>query len=226
MNLLYFIRHGENPANLTKEFSHRKVDYPLTPKGRMQAQQTAEHFRNQGIDEIYASPLKRAFETAEIIGRELGLPVTVREDFREVNVGTLEDMPPSAEAWALHNEIIRDWVDGKSDTRFPGGEDYHELWGRLHTALQSILARKDGRKILVVAHGGILTLPLRSLCPDADYAWLRTQQNANCSITRIEAEISEGKLKARLLSYASFDHLHGEAAQLVSGIPNLEVFKK
>ena len=36
MNTLYLIRHGENLANITKEFSHRLVDYSLTPKGRKQ----------------------------------------------------------------------------------------------------------------------------------------------------------------------------------------------
>ena len=41
MTHLYLIRHGENLANLTKEFSYLKVDYPLTPKGRLQAEQTA-----------------------------------------------------------------------------------------------------------------------------------------------------------------------------------------
>ena len=37
MNRVYLVRHGENLAHLTKEFSYRKVDYPLTPKGVMQA---------------------------------------------------------------------------------------------------------------------------------------------------------------------------------------------
>lgn len=40
MNIIYLVRHGENKANLTKEFSYKKVDYPLTPKGVIQAQQT------------------------------------------------------------------------------------------------------------------------------------------------------------------------------------------
>ena len=60
MNTLYLVRHGENRANLTKQFSYKTVDYPLTPKGVLQAQQTAEFFQDKQIDEIYASPLKRA----------------------------------------------------------------------------------------------------------------------------------------------------------------------
>ena len=43
MNLVYLVRHGENPANLLKQFSYRKVDYPLTEKGVLQAEQTAAY---------------------------------------------------------------------------------------------------------------------------------------------------------------------------------------
>ncbi|MCB0162068.1 MAG: histidine phosphatase family protein, partial [Caldilineaceae bacterium] len=81
----YLVRHGENPANLTKEFSYRDVDYSLTPKGVLQAQQTAAYFRNVPVDAVVASPLKRTRETAAIIADALGLPVEVMEDFREVN---------------------------------------------------------------------------------------------------------------------------------------------
>ncbi len=43
---IYLVRHGENVANLTKEFSHRKVDHSLTPKGRLQAEQIAAYFKD------------------------------------------------------------------------------------------------------------------------------------------------------------------------------------
>ena len=48
MTHLYLIRHGENLANLTKEFSYLKVDYPLTPKGKLQAAQTALLLQDRG----------------------------------------------------------------------------------------------------------------------------------------------------------------------------------
>lgn len=65
-NTVYLIRHGENPANLTHDFSYKQVDFSLTAKGILQAEQTADYFKSQAPDEIYASPLKRARETAEI----------------------------------------------------------------------------------------------------------------------------------------------------------------
>src|SRR5258707_14895533 len=98
-NTLYLVRHGENPANITKEFSYKLVDYSLTPKGVLQAEQTAAFFQSIPLDAAYASPLKRARETAEIIARPQGLPVTLLEEFREVNVGKLELKPPTEENW-------------------------------------------------------------------------------------------------------------------------------
>ena len=47
INRIYLVRHGENRANLTKEFSYRLVDYPLTEKGILQAQQTARISRTK-----------------------------------------------------------------------------------------------------------------------------------------------------------------------------------
>ena len=77
MNRLYLVRHGENPANLTKEFSYRRVDYGLTPKGVLQARQTAEFFKGKAVHAVYSSPLKRAAETAGIIAAELELRVEI-----------------------------------------------------------------------------------------------------------------------------------------------------
>src|SRR5215472_16479183 len=99
-NILYLVRHGENPANLTKEFSYKLVDYSLTPKGVLQAEQTAAFFlRSIPLTAAYASPLKRAYETGEIIAQAQNLPVTALEEFREINVGEMEQRPPTEENW-------------------------------------------------------------------------------------------------------------------------------
>ena len=79
---LFVVRHGENPANVNREFSYKLVDYSLNEKGIQQAEETAVYFLDKGIHEIYSSPLRRALETAEIIAAPLGLPVTVMEEFR------------------------------------------------------------------------------------------------------------------------------------------------
>lgn len=221
MNRLYLIRHGENRANITLEFSSRKVDYPLTPKGILQARQTAEFFRGKQIDEIYSSPLKRAVETAEIIGEKIGVPVVVMENFREIDVGDLEGQKPTAALWEQHNAILAAWVNGHPDICFPNGEDYPRLLGRFKAGLMDILPGKTGKGIIIVGHGGIFTLTLRDYCEGVERT-IYEMMMPNCGITEILAQAVDGRIEAKLLSYASAAHLSGDAAQQQLNLPSLE----
>lgn len=225
MNRLYLVRHGENRANITKEFSHRLVDYPLTAKGILQAQQTAEYFADKDIHEVYCSPLKRARQTAEIIAHRLDLPVTVVEGFREINVGNLEGRPPTAENWGFFFSVIESWFSGAYDVGFPGGEDYHGLWRRMRAGIEQIVANKNGRNIVIVGHGGAFIATVRELCRETDMSRLRGGENHNCSITQIAVSLHEGRLIGQLIEWASHAHLVGAAADLVSGVPDQSSLK-
>ncbi len=218
---IYLVRHGENPANLTKEFSHRVVDYPLTEKGILQARQTAQFFQTRPIDAIYSSPLRRARQTAEIIGTTLQLPVEEEESFREINVGRLELEPPSPATWELHNGILGAWLDGDAGRRFPEGEDYHSLLARMRQGLASIAAEPARRNIIIVGHGGIFTLTIRDICANVDMQTLLANQNHNCSVSTLELPAGQTG-GGRLIEWAHSDHLSGEAALLVSATPDRE----
>jgi broad specificity phosphatase PhoE len=216
MNTIYLVRHGENRANLTKEFSYKTVDYSLTPKGVLQAQQTAELFQDKQIHEVYSSPLKRARETAEIIAQALNLDVIVVEHFREVNVGAL-DGQASAESWAYHDQIVNDWFESRHDSAFDGGEDYWTLLARMRQGLHAIVERKSGRNIVVVGHGGLFTFTLKDICQNVDIPALRRNISPNCSIAEIGLSAEDGALQGELRSWGACAHLSGVAAQLVSG---------
>ncbi|MCL4561002.1 MAG: histidine phosphatase family protein [Chloroflexi bacterium] len=216
---LYWVRHGENPANITKEFSSHKVDYSLTPKGVLQAEQTADYFASRMIDAIYSSPLKRTRETAEIIARRLAMPVQIMDEFREIDVGELEGQPVVPELWQLHNSIREQWFDGRQDLNFPGGENYLMLWKRMQAGLDQITDHQESGNLIVVSHGGLLTSTLKDLIPEmkVDVQWLRTADVPNCSITEILLERRAGKLAGTLVNWASIRHLSGEAADLIQG---------
>lgn len=229
MTHIFLVRHGENVANLTKELSCRWVDYSLTPKGILQVEQTAAHFlaaREAGragyhIDGVYSSPLKRAKETAEIIARRLGLPFVVMDNFREIDVGDLELQPATMEAWAFHNRVIESWFKGDIHRAFPNGDSYITICSRMRAGIEQIVAGKDGRSSIVVGHGGIFAVTLPDLCPDVGLGYLRTE-NHNCSISEIEVGWRGGRLEGKLIAWASHAHLHGPAAELVSGLPDIE----
>lgn len=215
-NTVYLVRHGENVANLTREFSHRRIDYSLTEKGIEQARQTADFFRDKDIHAIYASPLKRAKETAHIIAETLELEVTVLEQFREVNVGTLETLPPTRENWEWHNRIVMEWLQGRPETPFPEGEDYHSLLGRMRNGLEEATAGRAGQNIIVIGHAGIFAITMKDICCNVDYKELLRHRQRNCSITEIELVTSDDTMTGWLKRWASYDHLAEDAPILAS----------
>lgn len=221
-NRVFFVRHGENPANISKEFSSNILDQSLTDKGVLQAEQTAAHFGSMNIQAIYSSPLRRAVETATLIAAPHGLETVILEAFREIDIGSLEGRPATAVDWGLHQQIVGNWLDGDAGSRFPGGEDYHELWARIQGGLEEVTAGRRDEKLIVVGHGGNLTYTLKDLCPGIDVEWLRKTRWDNCAITEVELDRVDGRLEGRLIIWNYHDHLHGEAAELIPGVPDIE----
>ena len=109
--MLYLMRHGESSVNLTKTFSFRYVDEPLTETGRGQAQQAAEWLASQSIRRIYSSPLQRSVQTAAIIGRRLGRAYAVVDDLHEIGVGPLEGRN-GFEHWQVVRNVVLPWIGG------------------------------------------------------------------------------------------------------------------
>src|SRR5690348_6784278 len=96
---LYFVRHGESEANIANQFSNKNFENcPLTPNGREQAQQLAEKLKDIKLAEIYASPLLRARQTAEILGTPHGVGIQIEPALREHDAGDLEGRADPA-AW-------------------------------------------------------------------------------------------------------------------------------
>lgn len=84
---IYLARHGQDQDNVLGILNGHR-DQPLTGLGITQAQKLAEHIKKMGItfDKVYASPLQRAYRTAEIVTETLDLPKPEKEpDLEEEN---------------------------------------------------------------------------------------------------------------------------------------------
>ena len=75
---IVFVRHGD------PDYAHDC----LTEKGLIQAKQAAVRLREEGIEEIWSSPMGRAQQTAAAASEELGLPVKTLDFMHELNWGT------------------------------------------------------------------------------------------------------------------------------------------
>ena len=150
---IIFLRHGESVGNAEKRWQGQS-DYPLTNRGREQAQTLATKWlkENQKFDRIYSSPQKRAKETAEIIGTVLGVPIESDPIWMERNIGGIAGM--TSEEVQQHFPV-RTTENPYAPIAGDEGEGNWELYLRAGHALHSLLQREPG-KYLVVSHGGLL----------------------------------------------------------------------
>jgi broad specificity phosphatase PhoE len=164
-------RHGENVANLTRTLSYRVFDGDLTDVGRRQARELGERLAARAADPVRllaCSPLRRARQTADIVGQRLGLAVAMElDDLREVNVGEL-DGRSDARAWEIYTAVLEAWRGGDTLARFPGGENRDELCARLVRALTIVARSAAAECSLVVAHGANLRAALPCLAGEPD----------------------------------------------------------
>lgn len=169
MTRVFWVRHGENVANLSRTFSHRVFDGDLTDRGRDQALILARSLADvrPRFTEMWVSPLRRAVQTAEILGHELDLHISGElDELREINVGEL-DGRNDATAWSIYDDVLANWRQGNLDRRLPGGENGHELVARVSSALHRLASVSAGRA-LIVAHGAILRAAVPTLMGTPD----------------------------------------------------------
>jgi broad specificity phosphatase PhoE len=75
--MILWVRHGQSTWNVLDRLQGHELSPPLTELGREQAAHAAESLADRGVVRLIASPATRALETAQIIGRRLGLEVEV-----------------------------------------------------------------------------------------------------------------------------------------------------
>jgi len=106
--MIYFIRHGQSQANVERIIASRDYPAPLTQKGREQAKIAGYVIKTKKltIDNIVASPLERARDTALIIAATIGFDasqIQLDERLIEYDMGSFTGMPIHG---ALEHEII------------------------------------------------------------------------------------------------------------------------
>ena len=158
MTVLYLVRHGQSEWNRIGRIQGRS-ESPLTEFGREQAVALGRMLRavlpDPGLD-IVASPLARAFETAQIIAHELargGGEVRADERINDFDVGVLAGYSGWDAVAADHPELARLRLEDPIRFQPPGGESGADVLARA----RDFLAERDavGRDTLVVCHGVI-----------------------------------------------------------------------
>lgn len=191
MTTILLARHGETDWNAEGRWQGHS-DPPLNETGREQARALAERLADEPLDAIYASDLRRASETAEIVAGRKGMTVKTLADFREINAGTWEGLTaPEIE------ERFPDAFPRWRETGEPGweqGETHEAMAARAVAAARSLAERHPGERILVVCHGG----PMKAIlmyAEGSDYLTQRrdTPRIENCELREIA--VSDGTFR-------------------------------
>lgn len=153
---LYLIRHGEAFSNVDGIIGGEKGDRGLTERGFTQARALAKRLESGEIaaDVLYASTLKRAQQTAELVAEVLKLPIVFDDDLQELRPGDADGMhiDQVREQYPQVELFLREVYTPIA----PNGESWGMFQTRIGAVLDRILAAHPQQRIVVVAHGGVI----------------------------------------------------------------------
>src|SRR5436853_7610001 len=158
--LVLLVRHGHTPTT-GKLLPGRAKGLHLSEDGQKQAQAVADRIATiSKIDAVYASPLERTRETAAPIAKAHGLRVRTNKGLLEVDIGEWT-------GWELKKAAkTEEWKTVQkrpSAFRFPGGESFLEMQGRIVDAIERIRADHPGGTVIAVSHPD----PVKAAAADA-----------------------------------------------------------
>ncbi len=159
--VIHLLRHGETAFNIKKVFRGR-TEVPLNENGRTQGEKAARYLETKAIDRIFTSPLSRAMDTAETVGKAVGVEPETDERFTGMNFGKWQGRP--------HSEIRKEYpglyqVYEKAIHRLkvPGGETLDQVRDRVSAGISDIVGKHVGETVLVVTHRVIIKTALLSV---------------------------------------------------------------
>ncbi len=204
---LYFVRHGETPWNVERRMQGQS-DIALNEFGRLLAVKTGVGMSDLNFDCVYASPLVRAYHTAELIlaenktGKDLEI---IKEDrIKEIGFGVYEGLCCGKEGWNMPDDNFKNFFTNCGDYKTPeGGEGFDDVMKRLSDFLDELLNNKDlvDKTILIVSHGAVIRGVINYFTdnPISDY-W-KGGVHKNCGVSIVNFDGKNATIEAENIVY-------------------------
>ena len=196
------VRHGQTHWNVAARIQGQK-DSDLTPAGLAQADAVGARLGRERFDVLVASDLGRAMQTAAAIARRSGHSILPDPRLRERDFGQGEGM--------TYAEIDRAWPDvftrqreTDPDAVVPGGESRRQFHERVRDAFAALAREHEGKRVAVVAHGGVLAALYR-LIHDIPVGKPHAVPIANASYNAVAFDADAWAIEA----WDDVDHLPG-----------------
>lgn len=158
---VFMVRHGATVLSAEDRFAG-VTDVDLSDEGREQTRRLAERLSHEKITAIYASPLGRTMETAQILAGPHKLKVQIRENLREISHGHWEELTRHEVDERFPGEA-EEWEKDPYTFAPEGGESGLMVIARALPALIDLVRKHAGECFLVVSHKATIRLLLSSL---------------------------------------------------------------
>ena len=160
---LLLIRHA---LPIRRELTEGVADPELSEAGVAQALHLAEYLASEELHAIYASPLKRAQQTAAPIAERFQLEVTLVDGVAEFDRNSSEYVPVE-ELKATNDPRWQELIDNRWDGR---DETQEQFTDRVFNAMEAIIEAHTGHNVAVVCHGGVINSYLARILGTAETA--------------------------------------------------------
>lgn len=191
--LISTIRHGLTELNRSKRTGGR-TDVPLIDPGRLQAQEACATFAGTPFDVAYASPLKRAIETAQIIANIAPPQLIIDELCAERFFGEMEGLTRTEIMERLPQVKYIPIGHVHYSLNPPGGETFEEVHQRAHQFYDKLLARHRGQRVLVFSHQNFMQ-QLHAVIRGLDHMQALEYDILNCELNQFRIG-ADGRLIA------------------------------
>ena len=171
---LILIRHGE-PQPEAKGKCYGRHDIALSDIGRKQIQDKLHLIGPLSFAALYSSPLKRALESAAIIGTYLGLNPIVRAELEEINFGRFEGLTYD-KIQKLYPAEFKLWMERPCEIEFPEGESFAEVKARVLRFKNLLFETHHRETVVAVSHGGANRILLAEAMQVPDHLIFRLDQ--------------------------------------------------
>ncbi|WP_461243974.1 histidine phosphatase family protein [Secundilactobacillus muriivasis] len=207
---LFFLRHGKTEWNLESRYQGAGGDSPLLPQSYEEIKQAAVYLKQFQFAHVYASPIKRARDTARTVLANLPgqIPLSLVSRLEEFHLGKMEGML-FEEAQATFPEEFHAFRNAPADYRpvTIGGESFQELIDRMTPAIQTIVRAHDtaDQNVLIVSHGAALNAEMNALL-GTPLAHLRDRGGLSNTSTTI-LETTDHGASFQLIEWNKTDYL-------------------
>ena len=186
---IVLVRHGQTAWNREVRFRGR-ADLPLDDYGLKQAEATGRYLlKRWPVDAVYASPMRRAMQTAAAIAGAHGLTAQAFEGLLDIDFGVWQGHSPH-EIAERYPDLLQAWWEAPQTVHIPEGESLGEVRDRVVTGLSHVIERHQGETVGLVGHTVVNRVLLCAVLGLGNEHFWRLQQDT-CAVNVFETNEQE-----------------------------------